>query len=168
MKKILFALLSVMVFFLFACKDDENKNNQTNTKDTINYPNYEEFTADDNQQNQNKNNTLIIEDTTSVVTPNDNVMVEDNQGNTVPATNEELNDQNKNFYIVVGSYKKQDNAQIRMTYFKNMGYTAEVLPLFGQYYRVSVANFNEETTARTELKNLRTKFKDPSFWLLYR
>ncbi|MBN2892837.1 MAG: SPOR domain-containing protein [Bacteroidales bacterium] len=168
MKKLLSILLVISLIFTLGCKDnDDNNTNNQNNADTTLYPGYEEFTVN-NDQNENLQDSTKIEIIANNPVVNDNVMVEDEQGNPVPATNDDLGDQSKNFYIVVGSYKKEENAQQRKEYFKKQGYAAEVLPKFGSYNRVSVASFNDETSARNELKALRSKYKDPSFWLLYR
>lgn len=169
MKKLLIITLVFAIFFAFGCKDDNatDPSALTPKHDTTVYPGYEEFYTDqsDVDSSDNSNNTFV--DTTA---NNDDepIMVEDTIGNIQPATNTDIDQSGNNFYIIVGSYQNVNNAQIRMQYFKNQGYTAEILPKFGTYNRVSIAKFNQENSAREELKRLRAKYNDNSFWLLLR
>ena len=168
MKKLIYLMLVISLTFAFGCNnDDGTSSNNTTNNDTLLYPGYEEFTTESDDSLE-KDSTVVELDTVKEPEVNDNVMVEDNKGQPVVANSEDLNDKTKNFYIIVGSYQKNANAKQRMEYFKKIGYTAEVLPKFGTYERVSIASFNNEASARKELKALRTKFKDPSYWLLYR
>ena len=171
MKKLIFLVFSISLIFVFGCGNDDENNSGNSAQDTTLYPGYEEFSADDaNEFTEDMSETEVapVEETVIEEETNDNVMVENEVGEPVPATNEDLNDASKSFYIVVGSYQNIDNAQKRMKYFQKLGYIAEVLPKFGAYNRVSVASFNEENAARDELKLARNKFNDPSYWLLYR
>jgi len=173
MKKLLtFIIISVFIFSVGCKKDkDDDGNALAPKKDSSVYPGYEEFYSDDqsdiekNVVVENNNNTET--DTTS--TKNDSpVMVEDTTGNIQPATNKDLKQNGKDFYIIVGSYEKNTNAQKRKKYFKKIGYAAEILRKHGKYNRVSIAKFNDEKSARDELKILRNKFNDNSYWLLFR
>lgn len=170
MKKILTFVFAISLIFTFGCKDDTNNaSNQNN--DTTLYPGYEEFTVDDNTKNNEKDTSelnIMQEEPENTEPTNDNVMVENDEGTPVPATNEDLEDETKSFYIIVGSYEKDQNAQEKMKQFKKEGYAAQVLPKFGKHNRVSVVSFNDEKAARAELKTLRAKYKDSSYWLLYR
>ncbi len=173
MKKILTLVLAFSLLFAFGCKKNQKNNTGVqNQVDTTTYPGYEEFTVDNNTQNTDTLVTNVAENDT-VNTNNqkdslENVMVEDQNGNPVPANQNDLNDKTKNFYVIVGSFKNDANAQKRVAYFKQQGYAAEILPKFGAYNRVAVAGFNEEASARAELKTLKSKYKDKSYWLLLR
>ncbi len=162
MKKVFTILFSVIFIFAIGCKK-EHVADKLHDSDTTAYPTYDEFSTNDTD-----NTVTQVETTDTVAKTNDSVMVENAQGEPVPAKKEDLKDKNKNFYIIVGSYRNDKNAQKRKEYFKKNGYVAEVLPKHGQYNRVSIASFNEEKASRAELKTLRKKFKDKSFWLLYR
>ena len=164
MKTLTYLLLVLCLSFVFSCKDNDEDNLENLTKNTNEFPEYEEYTTDFNLNDTTKNEQVISEE----VVVNDNVMVEDTLGNPVPATTDDLKAQNKNFYIIVGSYQKIENANKRADYFKKQGYTAEVLPKFGNYHRVSISSFNDEKASRSELKALRSKLGDQTFWLLYR
>jgi len=166
MKKLINIILILTVFLAFGCKNDNNDQALTPNQDTTIYPGYDEYTDEsDIDTTIDVNNTTI--DSTNI-DDNATIMVEDTIGNVQPATDTDMGQTDKNFYIIVGSYQNIGNAQIRMQYFKNQGYTAEVLAKFGTYNRVSVAKFNEEGSARDELKSLRTKYNDNTFWLLLR
>ncbi|MBN2662631.1 MAG: SPOR domain-containing protein [Bacteroidales bacterium] len=169
MKKLLILTLVSAIFFAIGCKEDnpDDPSALTPSRDTNIYPGYEEFYTDESNTDSlnNANNTGID---TTVNNDDVPVMVEDTVGNIQPATNTDIDNSGRNFYIIVGSYQNVNNAKIREQYFKNQGYTAEVLPKFGVYNRVSVAKFNQENSAREELKKLRTKYNDNSFWLLLR
>jgi len=95
--------------------------------------------------------TIIADDTNKTPEIDDPIMVENNDGNLKPATQNQV-DNSKNFHIIVGSF----------------GYSAEILPKFGEYSRISAVKFNDENSARSELSSLRKKFNDKSFWLLIR
>lgn len=166
MKHLLSFLLVFALLLSFGCKDDTDDNSALSPiSDTTIHPGYEEFYTDQSDIDTNQNNLI---DTNTVVDDNSAIMVEDTTGNIQPATNDDLTQNGNSYYLIVGSYQNINNAQIRVQYFKNQGYTAEILPKFGNYNRVSVAKFNTENDARTELKRLKTKYNDNTFWLLLR
>lgn len=169
MKKLIYLLLIISLTFTFACKKDkDDKQGLTPKKDTTIYPGYQEFTTDESGLPPDTNKNVSNEVTINNDVKNETVMVEDDKGNLKPATNEDLNKTGNSFYIIVGSFKKDKNAQERANYFIKMNYQAQVLPKFGEYNRVAIANYTTESEARTELKNFRTKFNDKSVWLLAR
>lgn len=149
-----------------SCKRDKNKNDGAliPQKDTSIYPGYEEFYSD---ESGNDSDSVAVDVNQVEANTNDQIMVEDQTGKIKPATENQVNN-SKNFYIIIGSFKNETNAQKKLDYYKKIGYTAEILPKFGDYNRVSAVSFNDETSARAELKNLRSKFNDKSFWLLIR
>ncbi len=167
MKKLFYILLVLSITFAAACKKDK-KNNHSLNQDTVSLTQYEEFYGDESDDTTEITETEVVATDTAAEEQEDVIMLEDTTGNLTPAPEEVIQETNANFYIIVGSYTKISNANNRASYFKKLGYTAEVLPKFGQYNRVSVANFNNEASARTELKNLRKKFNDRTFWLLIR
>lgn len=170
MKKKIFLILTISLFFVFGCGNDDENSTDNSTEDTTLFPGYEEFSYDDADEfsEDTSNVEVVVEEVEIIEEVNNDVMIENDEGNPIPATDSDLNDASKNFYIVVGSYQNINNAQERMKYFQKIGYTAEVLAKFGAYNRVSIASFNDETSARDELKSVRSKFNDPSYWLLYR
>jgi cell division septation protein DedD len=164
MKKIFYILFALAISFSFACKKNKKQDQQTLVpqKDTAVYPGYEEFYSD--ESDMGSDSSSLSSDTSK---SNDQVMVEDTAGNVKPATPKDIQ-KSKNFFVIVGSFKKYQNAQKKLNYLKKIGYAAEILPKFGEYNRVSAASFNNETSARNELKKLRKKFKNNTFWLLIR
>ncbi len=172
MKKLLtFIIISVFIFSV-GCNKNKDDNNKVLSpkKDSSVYPGYEEFYSDDQSHNDSSvvENNNISEIDTSQQNDQPAVMVEDTAGNIQPATDTDLKENSKDFYIIVGSFEKIKNAQKRKEYFKKIGYAAEILKKHGKYNRVSVAKFNDEKSARDELKILRNKFNDKSYWLLFR
>ena len=174
MKKLFYILLILAITFASACKKDKKKSESLN-QDTISLTQYEEFYGDEsdttpviNNDEQTNSDDTSITSTANADTEVEEIQVEDTTGKLTPATEEVIQQPTANFYIIVGSYTKLSNAQKRADYFKQLGYTAEVLPKFGKYNRVSIANFNNEASARAELKNLRKKFNDRTYWLLIR
>lgn len=149
-----------------SCKRDKNKNEGALTpqKDTSIYPGYEEFYSDESGIDSDSVDTDMKQ---VEANSNDQIMVEDQTGKIQPATENQVNN-SKGFYVIIGSFKNETNAQKKLNYYKKIGYTAEILPKFGEYNRVSAVSFNDETSARAELKSLRKKFHDKSFWLLIR
>ena len=164
MKKIIYISLIAIIAFSVGCKRGKTKDDTVlkPQKDTSIYPGYEEFYS--NESDMDSDSVAVTQNT---ATPNDKIMVEDTVGNIQPATPTEVSN-SKSFYIIVGSFKKQTNAKKKLNSFKKKGYTAEILPKFGEYNRVSAASFNSEASARSELKSLRKKFHDRTFWLLIR
>ena len=168
MKKIIYIFLITILTVSYSCNRNKDKNDQVLTpqKDTSIYPGYDEFYTDESDIKQDT--TLIIaDDTNKTPEVEEPIMVENNDGNLKPATQNQV-DNSKNFHIIVGSFKKAENAQKKLDYFKKIGYSAEILPKFGEYSRISAVKFNDENSARSELSSLRKKFNDKSFWLLIR
>ncbi len=164
MKKLIYIFLIAIIGLSLGCKRGKTKDDTAlkPQKDTSIYPGYEEFYSD--ESDMDSDTVAVAQNTT---TTNDEIMVEDTVGNIQPATPKQVSN-SKSFYIIVGSFKKQSNANKKLNFFKRKGYTAEILPKYGEYNRVSAANFNAETSARAELKSLRKKFHDKTFWLLIR
>lgn len=155
MKKLLY--IAVVIFFAFLvteCKKNKNQQQQQQ-QDTL-AQKFEEYFTDESDtvlaQNQQ------VTDTT--------VMKEDNQGNLQPAAPTDIQTPQKKIYIIVGSYRKIENAQKRKQFFEKKGYNCQILPSTGVYNRVAIAEFTDITTARQELKRYRTQLNDRTFWLL--
>ena len=147
------------MFLLFSCEETKtNNNNNQGQGDTIEYP---------------TNDNLVEVDTNEVNTDVDTskVMVEDNDGNLTPKDDEDFyveDNTNHNYYVIVGSFKIYDNAEVCNKNYTKKGYTPVILPKVGPYNRVAAAYFNDEADARKELKALRSKFHNNKFWLLYK
>lgn len=183
MKKIIILPILTAIILLASCKNEKNEA-LAPTKDTTIYPEYQEYSDEsdmdtlltenndiDDIDTQNEIDTIEFqnkEEKTNNQKENNNIMTEDKNGNIKPATETDINQNNKNFYIVIGSYKNINNAKKRTDKLIKKGYSAEILPKFGNLNRVSIAKFNNKKSAREEMKNLRKKFCDNSFWLLCR
>ena len=156
MKKASFILGAIVLFFLFSCEEPTTNNNNQGQADTIEYPTNDDIAVDTNEVNTDT-------DTTSV-------MVEDDKGNLTPKDEEVYveDNTNHNYYVIVGSFKTYANAEKCNKIYTKKGYKPVILEKVGQYNRVSAAYFNEEGDARNELKALRKKFKNKTFWLLYK
>lgn len=157
MKKIIYiSIVFLTIALLAGCKKD--KKAIAPIQDTISN-NFEEYFTDESD--------TIIPNKDTVATDTV-IMKEDKQGNLQPATNEDLNNPQKKFYIIVGSYTKMTNAEKRRDHFTKLGYSAKILPPNGKLNRVAVSEYSDETQARQDLKAYRSKFGDKSFWLLLR
>lgn len=168
MKNLFLIFLIAILTLSYSCNRNKGKNNEVLTpqKDTSIYPGYDEFYTDESDIEQDTT-VVIANDTNKTPEQDDPIMVENNDGDLKPATQNQVYN-SKNFHIIIGSFKKAGNAQKRLDYFKKIGYSAEMLPKFGEYSRVSAVKFNDESSARAELNSLRKKFNDKSFWLLIR
>ncbi len=71
----------------------------------------------------------------------------------------------KRYYIVVGSFKKYDNAKKLEAVFKAKGYKTWILPKVNEYNRVAIVSYVKEADARTAVKKLRIEHNDLTFWL---
>lgn len=152
MKKIIYLLIAASLIISFSnCK--KNKNKGGDTTDTLSKQ-FEEYFTDESDT------VVAVADTTT------KIMTEDSTGKLKNAEPQDLSKPNKKFYIIVGSYKKIENAQKRVDYFKKLGYKCEIVSPSGIYNRVAIASFDDEKIARQELKKYRQKFNDHSYWLL--
>ena len=93
--------------------------------------------------------------------------------NTKPVVSREENvtmthgDVMKRFNVIVGSFANVDNALKLREKLNGMGYTSIIMKNDAGMSRVSIAGFDEEAPARTELMKVRERF--PEFadaWLL--
>ena len=165
MKKIGLLLIIASLLALGACKKKEAQ--QPKKQDTTDYPGYEYMYSDESDGDTAVVDTTAQTQTTDTAQTQTTILKEDTTGKTTPANETEIKQANY-IYLIVGSYKKYSNAEKRLNAFHKIGYDAQILPKYGQYNRVAAAKFTNETTARTKLKQMRTSFKDRSFWLLIR
>lgn len=157
MKKTSIILVVILAIFLFDCKG--KKDNETaENKDTIVYPSYEDFKT-------NESDVALLDSTEVDSTLTEVVFTEDKQGNLTPQTD---NSKGTKYYVIVGSFKLFDNAAKLQNHFQAMGYTVEVLPKTNEYNRVSVGSFDSKESAVVEVKALRKKHNDASFWIFYK
>ncbi len=71
----------------------------------------------------------------------------------------------KRYYIVVGSFKKYNNAKKLNSYFKSKGYKPMVLPKTNQFNRVAIVSYVKEAEARKAIKKLKAEHNNYTFWL---
>ena len=166
MKKIGLLLIVASLLVLGACKKKEAQ--QPQNQDTTEYPGYEYMYTDESDGDTAVVDTSAQTDTIGTTSEdNTTILKEDTTGKTTPANETEIKQANY-IYLIVGSYKKYSNAEKRVNAFRKMGFDAQILPKYGQYNRVAAAKFTDEATARKKLKQMRSSFKDKSFWLLIR
>lgn len=157
MKKLIYIVLCFTIIIGFSnCK--KNKKVDTPQQDTLTQSFEEYFT--------NESDT-IVQNTTPPPTDT-TIMKEDKQGNLQPATTNDLQNNQKTFFVIVGSYSKKANAEKRKAYFDKQGISCQILSPAGIYNRVAIGQYTDEKTARNELKKYRSQFNDKSFWLLLR
>ncbi len=160
MKKISLILVPVLTLLVFSCNPRTETNNTANNSDTIEFP----VEDRDLYVPETTDNDSITNDSLKT---NDNVMVEDEEGNVKPK-DENTVIENANYYIVVASYKNLAGAEKVNNDFKAKGYNSQILPKVGKLNRIAIDSFEDEKVARKELKKLRKELKNSSFWLLYK
>lgn len=157
MKKLFYIILCfTLIIGLSNCK--KSKKVETPQQDTLTQS-FEEYFTDESD--------TIIQNTTPPPTDT-TIMKEDKQGNLQPVTTNDLQSNQKTFYIIVGSYSKIANAEKRKAFFEKKGLESQILSPAGIYNRVAIGQYTDEKIARNELKKYRNQFNDKSFWLLLR
>jgi ribosomal protein S17 len=165
MRKIAYLLLAFVLIFSFSCKkgkkskDKEEPQIDTLVTEQPVLPFEEEVSTSDSDS------TAVVDTST---TESDQVytIYEQTQKKT-PVPDQQVEQQQGNIYIIVGSFRKYPNAVKTKTFYEKFGYTPQILPQVAGHYRVAVESFTDLTTARQRLHELRKKFKRPDFWLLY-
>ncbi len=161
MKRLLILLLSAALIFSAGCKNKKSKaGNQE--QDTISFeenalPFEQEFSPFDSVSTDvdtaQKDQVLTVDQETNKITPVSDQVVEQNPGN---------------IYIIVGSFRVYQNAVKTKQYYERLGYNPQILPQVAGFNRVAIESFTDLTQARQRLKELRKKFNRPDFWLLYK
>ncbi len=72
----------------------------------------------------------------------------------------------KQFYIVAGCFKEENNADKLVNELKKDGYHSEKFGKIGNLHAVSFGSFSDKSAAITELKNIRTA-GHPDAWIIY-
>ena len=73
----------------------------------------------------------------------------------------------KSFFVIVGSFSSNENANRFKTELVKQGFKPITLHSETGYYRVCVDTFNEEAAARSRVQKIRTEFpKYNDSWLL--
>ncbi len=146
----------------------KNTFNKTIVADSANTSN--NIHEDIHEDNNNNNNTANIDTTTNnnVVnkdtTKTDEEVIEDS--NIEVVTPDDLGSQYKNFYLVIGSFKNQANANKLLEKMKNKGYAAEVLQNKKNYFRVAIGGYDTADKAIEGYENFISSNKKDDIWLL--
>ena len=160
MKKLGYLLLAFVLVFSFSCKKHKKaQETQQPAEDTLVMeqpvlPFEQEVTPYDSNavDTAMTDQVLTVDEQTNQMTPVSDQEVEQNQGN---------------IYIIVGSFKKYQNAVKTKAFYERLGYNPQILPQVGGYNRVAIESFSDLSSARKRLKELRNKFNRHDFWLLY-
>ena len=161
MKRLLILFLSATLIFSMGCKNKKSKA-EAQDQDTISFeenalPFEEEFSPFDSVSTDvdtsQKDKVLTVDQETNKITPVSDQVVEQNPGN---------------IYIIVGSFRVYQNAVKTKQYYERLGYNPQILPQVAGFNRVAIESFTDLSQARKRLKELRQKFNRPDFWLLYK
>lgn len=80
---------------------------------------------------------------------------------------EQTNTETFKYYVIIGSFKVLENARNYKTDLSTQGFTPVILENTEGLYRVSVSAYNEETSARNKIANIRHQYEKYSdTWLL--
>jgi len=75
----------------------------------------------------------------------------------------------KEFFVIIGSFRRQDNAERFVQSLVAKGFTPVILLSETGLHRVSVDSFNSETDARSRIMKIRNQFTEHTdTWLLIR
>jgi len=175
MKNIILSLAFLLALILSSCGAKEETREDINndqefvdeTNDTTNYPDYEEFVSDGTGEDFN------VADSSSVETMNydentKEVLVEEKEKTreiVKPVVKETPKAHETRFYIVVGSFKKFNNAKSLSTFFKQKGYYPLILPKVNDYNRVAISSFVEKPNAKKAIAKLKKEHNDLTFWI---
>ena len=160
MKKLGYLLLAFIVVFSFSCK--KHKKGQEEPQLGEDTPVMEQPVMPFEQEVTPYDSTAV--DTTMT----DQVLTVDEQTNQItPVSDKEVEQQQGNIYIIVGSFKNYQNAQKTKAFYERLGYKPQILPQVAGYNRVAIESFSDLASARSRLRELRNKFNRPDFWLLY-
>ncbi|HPR32811.1 MAG TPA: SPOR domain-containing protein [Prolixibacteraceae bacterium] len=71
------------------------------------------------------------------------------------------------FFVIIGSFQKPENAEKCKTNMAGKGYTPVLLSTKSGFFRVAIEQTNSETDARTFIKKIRTQYPEhKDVWLL--
>jgi len=188
MKRIkIFLIYGICATLVYSCGARQEKKVESVNKDTVlqteNLPKYGETEIP-----LNDSTTKILKDTVTelsqtektnntkkkVVSEPDTmrVMVETQDGKlkktTVSQEMKESANSTKRFYVIAGTFSKEENAKKLDKFFKSKGYKSQIIGKTDKYYRTAVFSSKTKKEAAGEIKKLRTKYKDINFWLLWR
>lgn len=154
------------------------------------------FIADNFQKNKNENvdtnNTNItknvdttekitpdVDTTTEVVPPIDTTKTDNNIENTEKTDDEIIEDSKidnvqpdnlgteyKPYYLIVGSFNRQRNAERKVEKMKNAGYTAEILKNREGFFRVAIGGYDKANQAVSDYDSFLAKYPNEDIWLL--
>lgn len=83
------------------------------------------------------------------------------------SSDDQANYVSKRFFVIVGSFSSNENANRFKTELIQQGFKPIILHSETGYYRVCVDSFDEETTSRNRVRKIRTEFpKYADSWLL--
>lgn len=159
-------LASFTMLLLINCKGNKGDKNLADNKDTIEFPSYEEYMP--NEKDEDTVVDLFDSNQVDYIDTNETeqVFVEDKDGNLEPEKTE--TESKGNFYIIVGSFKVEKNANDLNKLLQKKGYSSQILPPFGQYNRVAIMSFDTRDAAKAKLPAIKNKFNDATFWILRR
>ncbi len=160
MKKLGYLLLAFVLVFSFSCKKNKKAQDE---------PQLSEDTLVMEQPVLPFEQEVSPYDTNAVDTAmTDQVLTVDEQTNEMtPVSDQEVEQNQGNIYIIVGSFKKYENALKTKSFYERLGYKPQILPQVAGYNRVAIESFSDLSTARQRLRELRNKFNRHDFWLLY-
>ncbi len=70
------------------------------------------------------------------------------------------------FFLIAGSFKYSNNAEVYSKNLSNQGYTSKIIPFGNQLYRVSVSSFLEKRTAFEKLNQIYSETNKIQLWIL--
>jgi len=122
-------------------------------------------------EDTNKNNNVKIIDTTknNVIANKDTVKTDEEiikESDIETVTPDDLGSQYKNYYLVIGSFKNQKNANELLKKMQNKGYAAEILQNRKNYFRVAIGGYDTADKAIEGYKSFVSSNNKEDIWLL--
>ncbi len=142
----------------------DNNNNSNNVDNTNNNSNNVDNT---NSNETNSDNTEINNDTTK--TDNTEIKTDDEiikDADIDVITPDNLGNGYKNYYLIVGSFKRKSNADRRVQELKTQGYIGEIVKKDGKLYRIAIGGYDTAQEAVEAYKQYLTANRNADIWLL--
>lgn len=139
-------------------KDTDIKIDENSIKDTT------KILIDESDDNENIDTTIAKTPTNEMDVSLDDEKLQNGKVSDVTEIN--LGTTYKNYYLIVGSYSNNKNAEKKIKELKNKGFDAEIILNDPTKYRVTIGGFDNVDDAIEAYKEFANKYTSKDIWLL--